>query len=335
MKKLHNFFKSRVPAILTITVLILFFLIVDPSHGLGQESHQITLKNFAGKSIPIPYKSHPGSKNQESSRMGNVKVSVGNLRSRPTLSSPIIGKLIRGDRVTFLGKREEWYMVKLQDNRVAWAHEILFADNVISPKSIKSIMNKKEKQIESIAELKVDTGRVREKPSIHSNIMFRLKRGDLVTVVETEGDWYLIELKDGRLGWSHHSLFSKPHQVSGSGTNIIKEVTDILFEITSEGEENVIFLLSGYYPPYIFVVEEGKPMVVCDFFGVHLGKGINRDMDVHGRLIHRIRISSYQGLMPKVRIVLELVPSEHYKYQIQPVYFDDENRYMLIVRKMR
>ncbi len=57
------------------------------------------------------------------------------------------------------------------------------------------------------ATLKVSTGNVRLKPSLEAGILTRLKQGDTVKVLDTQGDWYHIQLPDGDTGWAHQSLF--------------------------------------------------------------------------------------------------------------------------------
>ena len=56
----------------------------------------------------------------------------------------------------------------------------------------------------------VPVARVRTAPSLDSSIIFRLHEEDHVSVLRTRGDWSLVALQDGRTGWAHQSLFSKP-----------------------------------------------------------------------------------------------------------------------------
>lgn len=56
--------------------------------------------------------------------------------------------------------------------------------------------------------VKVEIGRIRAEPSLDAEIKFRLKQGAPVSVLETRGHWYLIEVSDGRRGWASKVLFS-------------------------------------------------------------------------------------------------------------------------------
>jgi len=60
--------------------------------------------------------------------------------------------------------------------------------------------------------LKVSIGYVRDEPSVDSKIKFRLKNGDIASVIGIRGDWYLVKLEDGRTGWAHQTLFFKSNQ---------------------------------------------------------------------------------------------------------------------------
>jgi len=63
--------------------------------------------------------------------------------------------------------------------------------------------------------LRVSIGHVREEPSVESKTKFRLKKGDIASVIGIRGDWYLVKLEDGRTGWAHQTLFfkSNPTQI--------------------------------------------------------------------------------------------------------------------------
>lgn len=59
-------------------------------------------------------------------RVETVKLPIGNIYTQPTSASLVLDTLRQGDPLTILLKEKEWYVVKLPDNRVGWAHENLF-----------------------------------------------------------------------------------------------------------------------------------------------------------------------------------------------------------------
>ena len=156
-----------------------------------------------------------------------------------------------------------------------------------------------------------------------------IKRGDKVTKFQEKGEWYLVKLQDGRFGWAHHSLFTKSSNKKDSAIRFIQEIRSIKPEISSEQEENVNFIINGYYQPETFILNEGNPRVVCDFINTRLGSGISRLIKVNGSIIQQIRIGIYKGFSPKVRVVVDLVPDQD--YEVKALFFKKE--YLMVVRK--
>ena len=274
--------------------------------------------------------------------IGTITIPVGNLRSKPTLVSSIIYKLKKEDRVTFLKRKDKWYVIKLSNGLAGWAYQSLFLDKGSPPEINRPFLEMKETEIENKITLRVNIGRVRKRPSRNADIMDALKKEETVSVIETQGEWNLIELKDSRLGWAHQSLFFKSPREQVPKTDIVKEtkaqipkthiIKEIEYIMTPEGEEMVTFQLSGNYPPKTFSLAGERPKVISDFYGARLGEGVERYLKVDGDLIQQIRIGVHKGSRSKIRVVLDLVSDN--EYEIRPVFFEDDNLYTLIVKKV-
>ncbi|MBW2615483.1 MAG: AAA family ATPase [Deltaproteobacteria bacterium] len=137
----------------------------------------------------------------------SVNVAAANLRSRATTESSILYKLKRGREVALVKEKGEWYIVKFKDGRASWGHQSLFLRNGNTSES--APFSQTNEKAEGKAVLNVDIGIVREKPSFKSRKKYLLKKGCIVMVHEANGDWFLVELEDGSLGWAHKTLFSK------------------------------------------------------------------------------------------------------------------------------
>ncbi|MCD6298965.1 MAG: hypothetical protein J7M30_17620 [Deltaproteobacteria bacterium] len=134
-------------------------------------------------------------------------------------------------------------------------------------------------------------------------------------------------------GHAHENRFVEPYQKQTDATEISKEVREIRVEFAPEGEEKVLFLLNGFYPPKYLVLEGDRPRIACDFYGARLGKDIGRCIKVNGRLVQQIRTAVYRGKNPKIKVVLDLVPGKN--YEVEQIFYKKDNRYVIAVKEER
>jgi polysaccharide biosynthesis transport protein len=147
----------------------------------------------------------------------SVNVAAANLRSRPTTKSSILYKLKWGSEVALVKQKGDWYIVKFKDGSASWGHQSVFLSNGNTSES--AAFSQTKGKAASKLSLNVDIGLVREKPSFESRKKYLLKKGCVVTVHEANGEWFLVELKDGSLGWAHKTLFSKETLPSETSTS--------------------------------------------------------------------------------------------------------------------
>ncbi|MBW1804217.1 MAG: SH3 domain-containing protein [Deltaproteobacteria bacterium] len=187
---------------------------------------------------------------------------------------------------------------------------------------------------DEIMTVKVALGNIRRGPALTFPVTGKLRKGDKVKAISRKNKWYMIRLQGNQVGWAHASLFFKKLKTQVAGTGISKQIKEIRFTITPEGGETVIFQLNGYYPPKTFALDDGRPRVVCDFFDTRLGAGIDRLLKTNGAIIQQIRISVYKSPKSKVRVVFDLVSGEDSDYEIQPMFFKDEDTYALTIKRV-
>jgi hypothetical protein len=125
---------------------------------------------------------------------------------------------------------------------------------------------------------------------------------------------------------------AKAPEASPKALDMGKIVKKIQFEALKDGGERITIELNGKYPPKIFALEGDKPRVVCDFFEATLAEGVRRSLQVNGKVIREIRTAEYKGKHGKVRVVLDLVPRSSADYQVQPVFYEKQNIYALVVK---
>ncbi len=181
----------------------------------------------------------------------------------------------------------------------------------------------------------VPVGNIRKGPSVKEKVLFTVARGGTLQVTGQKGNWYAVRLKDGRSGWAYRSLV---HGSSGSlsktarsspGSGKKKVINGIRTVVTDPNHAQIIFELSGYYPPEIMVIEGEAPRVVCDFFSARLAPGVKKNLSVKTGVVKRIRVGVHKGSKPKVRVVLDLNAGQN--YAVEQFFFEKENYYALMV----
>lgn len=106
-------------------------------------------------------------------------------------------------------------------------------------------------------------------------------------------------------------------------------INKISFEKNSGKGEKVLFQLTNFNPPVIFGVEEGAPSIVCDFMDAGVGDKVPEVISAKGEFVKQVRVEKDVN-SHKIRVVLELVPNRH--YDLQQVFFKEENLYVLFVK---
>lgn len=263
---------------------------------------------------------------------GRVEVPIANLRAKPSTDSRVLGKLTRGAEVKLLLKKGQWYAVKLSDQSLAWGHEMVFQKK--AGEGIQEGVLPRDTG-QRLGRVQVPVGMLRERPAIGSPVISRLKQGDQVSILGTEHEWHMVELRDSTLGWAHQKLFDESGRPEPMITEQWNEVKEIRFEAVNVSEERVFFKLSHQRPPNTFSTRREGPIVVCEFLATRLGKQAERTINVEGRIVHRIRVLEGGRLLPTVTVIMDLVNFPGSDYQVQPVFFEKENLYTLILRRVR
>jgi hypothetical protein len=106
-------------------------------------------------------------------------------------------------------------------------------------------------------------------------------------------------------------------------------INKISFEQSPDKGEKVLFQLTNFHPPVIFGVEEGNPSIVCDFIDAKIEDKVPGVISADGEFVKQVRVEKTEK-SHKIRVVLDLVPNRH--YDLQQVYFKEENLYVLFVK---
>ncbi len=107
---------------------------------------------------------------------------------------------------------------------------------------------------------------------------------------------------------------------------------DVSFEESINSSETVLFRLNHFSPPLVFGIEKGEPRVVCDFMGATLAADIPALIETNGQFVSRITVDR-QTDPDKVRVELVLVPNRH--YDLQQLFFKEDNLFVVIVKELQ
>lgn len=194
------------------------------------------------------------------------------------------------------------------------------------------VSQEKKREPPKVGQIGVLVGNIRERPTTESQIIDKVRKGDRVTLLEQQDEWYIVRLPDDRVGWAHKRLFLKAREAEVATQKGFKEIKEISVKFMQQGEERVVFLLNGFHPPHMFALEGESPKVVCDFFEARLAKGVKRHFEVNGTHIKQIRIGIHRDVNPKVRVVLDLAPDHN--YDVQQIFLKEKHLYTVIVKRL-
>ena len=250
-------------------------------------------------------------------------VSLVRVYAQPSTDGRIMFWLTKGKTYTFTDKKEGWYHIQLADGRAGWAHLPLYMSGSLAKKNDqnKSEAVSIDKKMTSVVIL----GGAHEKPSLDSKVKFRLEKGVTYMVAKKQGSWYLIKNDNGDTGWAHKSLFDVNTSKAVDNTKNIKRVNNIRFEAMPTGEEKVLFTLSGFYPPKVFLMEESKSTLICDFSDIQSLNNLEPLIDINQKFVKRIRAEMHKDAL---RVSIDLAPGK--SYDVRQVFFKKENLFTLI-----
>ena len=176
--------------------------------------------------------------------------------------------------------------------------------------------------------VRVAVGNLRSGPSMNAPISGKIYHGAQLKVMERKGAWFRVKRESGDVGWIHESIlvFSSTKKNARENGKVLREVR---FKQEDNGQEKVVFMLSGFYPPETFALEGDRPRIVCDFYGVRMGSGVEGPIRVGKNFVKEIRFGVYKEDIPKVRAVLDLVPGKD--YAVKQFFFKEDNAYTIIL----
>jgi len=135
---------------------------------------------------------------------------------------------------------------------------------------------------------------------------------------------------ESTLNKNSDATMSKP-QASPSASSTTPLLSSITFDKSSNRGEMVLFKLNEFYPPVVFGIEEELPRVVCDFIDTTMTSSVPAVLKCDGQFVKAVRTGAHKN-PNKIRVVLDLSP--HNNYDLQQVFFKEDNLFVLIINKI-
>ncbi len=151
--------------------------------------HNSTVTKVSGQPSETPTSSFV-------SKSGTVVTTenVVNIRSNPSLSAPIVQKVKQGTKIALTGENKDWFRVQLTTGYTAYVHKTVAKISAPAPV---------QKQMVTVT---VNLANIRNAPSQKATIIMRVAKGTKLERTGTNGEWFIVKLKDGRTGFIHNSV---------------------------------------------------------------------------------------------------------------------------------
>lgn len=161
-----------------------------------------------------------------SEKTGIITENAVNFRASPNISSKILNQLDKGTKVSVAASEGDWYKVNYSD-ATGWVN-----GNYITVRDEKI----------SAGVVNADVLNVRSKSNTSSEILTKLKKGDIVEIFEQSGDWYRISIAEDRYGWIHIDYITIREEKVSRGAEEVLQTTaeDIVVDTNLDLRQQII-----------------------------------------------------------------------------------------------
>ncbi len=128
--------------------------------------------------------------------VGIITVHGLNVRDETSLNGRIVGKVSKGETYTLLKEDNNWYQIKLSNGKKGWIAG-WYVQKTVTPSAHESNTSAKNENLTIL----YNGTNIRSEANTQSSVIERASSGDSFPVKNNDGDWYEIELADGRAGF--------------------------------------------------------------------------------------------------------------------------------------
>ncbi len=130
-----------------------------------------------------------------------------NLRAGPATTFTRLALLPKGTAMTVIGAKGDWLEVRLEDGKQGWVAGWLVTEVVTAnPPAVPPVLPEKETPSEHgeplrLAVVNSSVVNVRSGPDISFPLVTQVRSGQFLPVIGEQGDWYQVQMAEGKTGW--------------------------------------------------------------------------------------------------------------------------------------
>lgn len=137
------------------------------------------------------------------SQQVEVQASILNIRTGPGLAYDVTAQVKRGQRLTIISERNEWYQVRISDNQVGWVASWLVKNAEVSATS------------NQVATVLDNNTPIYQSNNDSSTQLSTISANTYVTILYSENGWYQIKYKSS-VAWIKQSAVKVSNQVESN-----------------------------------------------------------------------------------------------------------------------
>jgi SH3-like domain-containing protein len=179
-----------------------------------------------------------------------------NVRADATVQAVRIGVLRSGELVEKIGAKNEWNQIRLSDGRLGWLHSDL---------------------VQELWVVERERVRVRDAGSTAAATVALVERGTELIKLRAQGNWFEVEMEDGRRGWIWKELVAaREIDFEGDDSPSANSAKVVAVEAAVEAEEAAEEIINDREPE---VEKEGVEEVEGAVLRNPYAEGLQREKD--------------------------------------------------------
>ena len=162
-----------------------------------------------------------------SEKEGIITASALNVRSGPSTSNSVVGKVYKGNKVEIIESSNGWHKIKLSNGNSGWASGSYINVTTSNNSSSANNSNTSNGSTESAGKIGTVTAtslNIRSGAGTKYSVVTKASKGSKVEILESSNGWYKVKLSNGKIGWGSGSYISTTNS-SNSNSNSNSENT--------------------------------------------------------------------------------------------------------------